>query len=443
MALEVLLVEHDIGFVLRVEQALRAFGPDARLHTAAVGNDAVDYLSGALERSTAPPDLILLDWDLPGERSHAILEQLREVPGANGIPVLVFSARTPERGTVWGRIIDDAGETLRSPALQGFTQRFLDLIENRGTSNSAPPTVRRSAEPGRTSTPTPAEPAARSSTRAVTRPSRRPSGPMLADLIENVRRTARRVCRSLPQTVRADAESAAMVGLVEALRHFGELENDHFQNYLKLRVRGAIRDEARRFDPLSRRLRELIGRIDKVAEAHRKEHGVDPDMDVVAKAIGVDEDRCWQAVELAEYHTLPIDDDTLSAPPHTAEDQFVESYAAAALRWALAKLSQRSRLVLRLWYRRGLTVAAIAARLEISISRVHQLRVEAERQLAKYLRHAPPMSDLGASSERFDWDDHTDEARSPAVAISGRKGAKVCGSALIRGSRARDEKASG
>src|SRR5690606_32750911 len=146
------------------------------------------------------------------------------------------------------------------------------------------------------------------------------------------------------------------------------------QAYLNLRVRGAIHDEARRLDHLSQRTRKLVRSVDQVTEDYRKQHGRSPDMDHVAETLGVDEDVCWQALELKHFDSLPIDDDTLATERHTAEDFFVESYAATALRWALNKLNKRSRLVLRLWYKRGLSAPVIGRRLRVSSGRAHQIR---------------------------------------------------------------------
>ncbi len=240
-------------------------------------------------------------------------------------------------------------------------------------------------------------------------PSVVPERPAFQDLVEAVRQTARRIGRSLPPSVREDAESAAMVGLMEAMRHFGEMDEGHFQAYLNLRVRGAIHDEARRLDHLSQRTRKLVRSVDQVTEDYRKQHGRSPDMDHVAEVLGIDEDVCWQALELKHFDSLPIDDDTLATERHTAEDFFVESYAATALRWALNKLNKRSRLVLRLWYKRGLSAPVIARRLRVSSGRAHQIRVEAEKQLAHWLERSPPMAEMKSIQSPPDWDEFTED----------------------------------
>ncbi len=250
----------------------------------------------------------------------------------------------------------------------------------------------------------------------VAGPAPEPSGvddaePQLGQLIQSVRTYARKVCHALPPGVRVDAENAAMVGLVEGLRHFGEMEAEHFARYLRARVRGGIWDEARRFDPLGRRTRQLVRDVERVTEQYRTKNGTAPDIDEVARILGVDEDRCWAALELSEYSTLPISDDTLTTGLYTAEDVFAEAYSAAALRWALSKLDARCRLVLRLWYKRGLPIAAIAKRLGVSTARAHQLRVKGERRLHALLLASPPLSEMEDGRFLTGWDVQTDEGR--------------------------------
>lgn len=232
---------------------------------------------------------------------------------------------------------------------------------------------------------------------------------LIADLIREVQRIARVACKGVPEHVRVDIESAAMVGLVEALRHFEQMDPEHFRRYLQVRVRGALVDEARHFDPLSRSERQWVRRVERATQDYRKAHGHAPDMAELARSLDCDEDSCWSALELSEYSALPIIDETLDSQVLTPEDSFVRSYSAAALRWALAQLEQRQRLVLRLAYKRGLSLAAIAKRLGVSAPRAYKIRVEAEQQLERLLRKSPPLTAMPQTAATFDWDECTEK----------------------------------
>lgn len=231
---------------------------------------------------------------------------------------------------------------------------------------------------------------------------------LVADLIREVQRIARVACKGVPEHVRVDVESAAMVGLMEALRHFEQMDPEHFRRYLHVRVRGALVDEARHFDPLSRSERRWVRRVEQATDDYRKAHGHSPEMADLARALECDEDACWSALELSEYAALPIIDETLDSQVLTPEDSFVQSYSAAALRWALAQLEQRQRLVLRLAYKRGLSLAAIAKRLDVSAPRAYQIRVEAEQRLERLLRKSPPLTEMPEAAATFDWDECTE-----------------------------------
>jgi RNA polymerase sigma factor for flagellar operon FliA len=230
---------------------------------------------------------------------------------------------------------------------------------------------------------------------------------LVHDLIHEVQQLARLACKGVPSHLRADMESAAMVGLMEALRHFEDMDPDHFRRYLQVRVRGAIRDEARHFDPLSRTERLLVRQVERVTEEYRKVRGRAPDTHELALELKCDEDDCWNALELSEFAISPIDDETLSNSMLTPEDAFANSYSAAALRWALAQLDKRERLVLRLAYKRGMSLSAIAKRLNLSAPRAYQIRVEAERNLAHLVRNSPALKQLSGTHAKFDWDDYT------------------------------------
>lgn len=227
------------------------------------------------------------------------------------------------------------------------------------------------------------------------------------ELIEEVQRIAHAACANVPQHVRADIESAAMVGLMEAVRDFDQIEPGHFDQYVKARVWRALQSEAERFEPESTRTGQLLRPASDSVPASR----------ALARGVTSEGDR-W-SVPLEEPIHVPLTENTVPEDILTAETAFVGSYAATALRWGLAQLEKRERLVLRLAYKRGLALAAIAKRLNVSTPRAYQIRVEAERKLARLLRKSPALSKMGGARNQFDWDDHTDETMRSRTRLSG------------------------
>src|SRR5690606_14129511 len=224
--------------------------------------------------------------------------------------------------------------------------------------------------------------------------------PVWQTLIGEVREQARMTCRDVPDHVRADVESAAMVGLMEAIRDFDEVEPEHFEHYVRARVLDAIYAEAAHFVPESSRNAKRPRAANDNAEALARHGEARDEMAPLSER--------WES-EAGEPVFVPLSEET-TYEDHTAEAAFIGSYTAAALRWALGQLEPRDRLVLRLAYKRGLALATIARRLRVSTPRAYQIRVDAERKLARLLRRAPAIGQLGNTETRCDWDDQTEEA---------------------------------
>lgn len=222
-----------------------------------------------------------------------------------------------------------------------------------------------------------------------------------SELIRYVERAARVACIGVPEHVRADVESAAMVGLMEAAREFDSITAPEFRSYLNERVQVAVLSELEHFAPISHRAPQVDGARERAPSSLRGR-----DIEELPPESSVDEP--WTDAELGEL-MVPLSDEALTGEPVTAEDAFIGSYSAAALRWGLAQLDQRDRTVLRLSYKRGQPLAAIARRLRVSTPRAYQIRVEAERRLARLLRRSPTLARMKDARAHCDWDDNTEE----------------------------------
>lgn len=95
-----LYVEDDDGAYFLIELAFREADPGIELFRARDGEQAMALL-GAFETSpnTTPPDLILLDLNLPKQDGFAVLRTLKASESLRNIPVIVFttSSRDSDR----------------------------------------------------------------------------------------------------------------------------------------------------------------------------------------------------------------------------------------------------------------------------------------------------------------------------------------------------------
>jgi len=183
-----------------------------------------------------------------------------------------------------------------------------------------------------------------------------------------------------------DLVQAGILALTEcAQRHAGPTE-DGFAAYAKIRVRGAMLDEVRRAAHDTRTARRKRAAYDRACEALRGQLGREPSRAELAQLLEVD-DAELLAIESAGVTLTPISeeyDETSLAFASDDPDPF-EALCAAEDRErlirAMTALPDRLKLVLQLFFVEELNLTEIAAVLEVSVPRVHQLRAKALKDL--------------------------------------------------------------
>lgn len=213
----------------------------------------------------------------------------------------------------------------------------------------------------------------------------------LADTLSVVDAVLAGLDRRLPAHVsRDDLASAGKLALIEALLRF-DGPAEQARAYCYVRVRGAVLDELRRLDPLSRHTRTQVTLIRRAAAALERDLGRAPVASEIAAVTGFSTDAVAQLDRLAtaaqacsadetnsdgeQLHAL-IDNDA-ACPARSAENG--DTYASLHL--ALDQLSPNHARVLRRYYLEDATLDDIATELGISKERVRQIREAAERKL--------------------------------------------------------------
>lgn len=198
------------------------------------------------------------------------------------------------------------------------------------------------------------------------------------------------LARRLPATVsRDDLASAGRVALVETLTDF-EGPVDEARAYAFTRVRGAMLDELRRLDPLSRRTRARVTTVRRAAESLAQTLGRAATATEVAEVTGLTPDAVRRTEQLA------IAAEAYVAEGHVGEDivarfadedgispvEFAESGELAELvQSALDKLAPNQAYALRRYYIEEATLEEIAGELGVSKERVRQIREAGEKKL--------------------------------------------------------------
>lgn len=187
-----------------------------------------------------------------------------------------------------------------------------------------------------------------------------------------------------------DLVQVGILALTEcAQRHAGPTE-DGFAAYAKIRVRGAMLDEVRRVAHTSRTARSKRAAYDRAVASLRGSLGREPSRAELAQRLELN-DAELLAIEASGVKLTPIDDaydETSLAFASDDPDPF-EALCAAEdrdrLLKAMIELPDRLKLVLQLFFVEELNLTEIAAVLEVSVPRVHQLRAKALNDLRALL----------------------------------------------------------
>jgi RNA polymerase sigma factor for flagellar operon FliA len=214
-------------------------------------------------------------------------------------------------------------------------------------------------------------------------------------LLENlnlVHHVARQLSRSL--AVEADFDelvSAGTIGLMTAVKSFDARRGLAFSTFAVPRIRGSILDELRRQDHVPRSVRRKARDISRTRENLMRELGRRPEDFEMAQQLGTDVQTFWRwqsevegSVHVSLTATAGDDDGTvptrvelLSNDEESADERLSREDEVALLREAILRLNDQERTVLSLYYFEELKSADIADVLDISESRVSQIRSKA------------------------------------------------------------------
>lgn len=222
-----------------------------------------------------------------------------------------------------------------------------------------------------------------------------------------VRKQAQALVRHLPANVeRADLIQVGLIAVAQAAVSFeweGDRDTDEaqeaFVRYARMRVKGAMLDELRQMDFLSRGERRKIKVIQIARERHRSEHGTEAPPSKLAEMTGLAVDEIGallQADQLGRHqHNVDDDDDDQAHRFHPATPQEeVEARVDTAivmrrLEAFFAELPERERMVIDAYLGVGLSPVEVAKSLKVTPSRVSQIYHAVVKRAAEHFGNAP------------------------------------------------------
>src|SRR5262247_4170921 len=109
-----------------------------------------------------------------------------------------------------------------------------------------------------------------------------------------IEKVARRLARRLPAHVEIDdLISSGVIGLMEAAERFDPNRVDRFEAFAEFRIRGAMLDDLRSRDTLSRDMRRLSNELREATRRLEAQLGRSPDHQERAEPLGLEVDELY------------------------------------------------------------------------------------------------------------------------------------------------------
>ncbi|MBP1726772.1 MAG: polymerase, sigma 28 subunit, FliA/WhiG [Deltaproteobacteria bacterium] len=222
-----------------------------------------------------------------------------------------------------------------------------------------------------------------------------------------IKQIAARLATRLPPTINAeDLVSAGTIGLIEAIKRFDPSKKIQFKTYARFRIRGAMLDQLRLLDWVPRSVRKKESLLKEALDRVESAKGWPADDEEVSAELGMDLESYHLLLQevrgmalIGEYELarfLPeLSCDSVADLCHgdEGEDPF-QCAGFAELRdfiaEAIARLPDKERLVVTLYYYEELTMREIAEIMNYTESRVSQLHTRAILRMRRRLRRYFP-----------------------------------------------------
>lgn len=216
---------------------------------------------------------------------------------------------------------------------------------------------------------------------------------IIKDFHSFIKYTALRLRNKLPaQLTLDDLISVGIMGLLDAMDNY-DPSRAKLKTYAEFRIKGAMLDEIRAFDPAPRSLKEKLNEVKAVYARLESSYGRAPEDVEIAKEMNITLDDYYKILKDANgVITLRFEDfssrmnemDDINLvdniPDPTANDPLkimIDASQKDTLVAIIDKLPEKERFILSLYYWEELTMKEIAAIMRLSEGRVSQLHSQA------------------------------------------------------------------
>src|ERR687883_254445 len=220
-----------------------------------------------------------------------------------------------------------------------------------------------------------------------------------------VKYVAGRLGSGLPAHVdEGDLVSYGLLGLIGAIERYDPARDIKFETYAIARIKGAIIDELRALDWVPRSVRSRAREIERAIGELESKLGTAPTDEQIAEKIGISVEELEDSLtDIARSSIAALDElwsvsgegdqvslmDTIEDESGPRPDAVLdETEMREALADAIARLPEREKLVVPLYYYEELTLREIGEVLGVTESRVSQLHTKAILRLKARLAGA-------------------------------------------------------
>jgi RNA polymerase sigma factor FliA len=221
---------------------------------------------------------------------------------------------------------------------------------------------------------------------------------------------AHRLAMRLPPHIAVDdLVNAGVIGLIDALNKFDPEKKVQFKTYAEFRVKGAMLDELRSLDWVSRSVRQKAAQLEKAFQSLEKKKGRAVEEEEVAQEMGLSLEGYYSMVNEINGVFLTDLGGIRKKIPHFSDEDLLNLLVderenhpfnllsleelKEVLTRAIDELTPKERTVISLYYYEELTLKEIGEVLGFTESRICQIHTKAILKLRTKIRFY--MRDLG------------------------------------------------
>lgn len=220
-----------------------------------------------------------------------------------------------------------------------------------------------------------------------------------ADLVRAMLPLVRRIAASFSARLSAsmsvdDLVSAGLLALVELQRRHADLPFEDLERLAAARLRGAMLDEMRQADPLSRRLRRRARQVEQASALFEARHGRAPSDAEIGGHLGISATSCSDARVLARRVAVQahdVDQEAVAGPVGgDPETRAHRGERLARFQAAVGHLPARQQQVVELYFGEDLTLRQIGQKFGVTEARISQILSGAVKELRTRCASVPP-----------------------------------------------------